>query len=109
MAIGEGFPLRQGAGTGLDWFSVATEASGGGTHDLLCPSKFLGYMGIYGRKRYVGGPPGCPRGKGRTQGGGRAPHPRGQHVTLLVQLRYSVGFFWSKNKFREVSGQLDSV
>ena len=28
-ATGEGFPLRQGAGTGLDWFSVATEACGG--------------------------------------------------------------------------------
>ena len=34
-AIEEGFPLRQGAGTGLDWFSVATEASGGGTPDLF--------------------------------------------------------------------------
>ena len=103
MATGEGFPLRQGAGTGLDWFSVATEASGGGTPDLLCSPKFLGYMGIYGRKKYVGGPPGCPRGRGAR------PHPRGQPGTLLVQLRYSVGFFWSKNKFREVSGQLDSV
>ena len=47
MAIGEGFPLRQGAGTGLDWFSVATEVSGSGTPDLLYSSKFLGYMGIY--------------------------------------------------------------
>ena len=34
MATGEGSPLRQGAGTGLDWFSVATEACGGGTPDL---------------------------------------------------------------------------
>ena len=60
MAIGEGFPLRQGAGVGLDWLSVATEASGDGTPDLLCSPKFLGYMGIYGRKKYVGGPLGCP-------------------------------------------------
>ena len=29
MAIGEGFPLQQGAGMGLDWFLVATEACGG--------------------------------------------------------------------------------
>ena len=86
MATEEGFPLRQGAGTGLDWFSVATEASSGGTPDLLCSSKFLGYMGIYGRKKYVGGPPGCPRGRGRAQGGGRAPRPRGQPGTLLVHL-----------------------
>ena len=34
MATGEGFPPSQGAETGLDWFSVATEASGGGTPGL---------------------------------------------------------------------------
>ena len=73
MATGEGFPLLQGAETGLDWFSVATEASGGGTPDLLCSSMFLGYMGIYGRKKYIGGPPGCPRGRGRIQGVGVPP------------------------------------
>ena len=73
MATGEGLPLLQGAGTGLDWFSVAAEASGGGTPDLSCSPKFLGYMGIYGRKKYVGGPPGCPRGRGVRPGGGCAP------------------------------------
>ena len=66
MATGEGSPLRQGAETGLDWFSMATEASGGGTLDLFCSPKFLGYMGIYKRRKYVGGSPGCPQGKGRT-------------------------------------------
>ena len=49
MAIREGFPLRQGAGTGLDWFSMATEAFGGRTRDLLCSRKFLGDMEIYRR------------------------------------------------------------
>ena len=34
MATGEGFPLRQGTGMGLDWFSVATEACGGRIPDL---------------------------------------------------------------------------
>ena len=34
MATGDDSPLRQGAGTGLDWFSVATEPYGGGTSDL---------------------------------------------------------------------------
>ena len=47
MATGEGSPLRQGAGTGLDWFSVATEACGGRTPDLFCSLMFLGYMDIY--------------------------------------------------------------
>ena len=41
---------------GLDWFSVATEASGGGTPDLLCSPIVLGYMDIYRQKRYVRGP-----------------------------------------------------
>ena len=64
MATREGFPLREGAETGLDWLLVATEASGGGPPDLFCPPKFLGYMDIYGRKKYAGGPLGCPRGRG---------------------------------------------
>ena len=55
MATGEVFPLRQGAGTGLDWLSVATEASVGGTPNLLCSRMFLGYMEIYRRKKYVRG------------------------------------------------------
>ena len=55
MATGEGFPLRQGAEMGLDWLLVATEASSGGTPDLSCASMFLGYMGIYSRKKLVGG------------------------------------------------------
>ena len=46
MATGEGSPLRQGAGTGLDWFYVATEASGGGTLDLFSLLEVLGDVGI---------------------------------------------------------------
>ena len=38
---------QQGVGTSLDWFSVDTEASGGGTPDLFYSSMFLGYMDIY--------------------------------------------------------------
>lgn len=34
MPSGDDDPLRQGAREGLDWFSVATEASGDGTPDL---------------------------------------------------------------------------
>jgi hypothetical protein len=34
MASGDGFPLRQGAGTGPRLVLVATEACGGGTPDL---------------------------------------------------------------------------
>ncbi|EMS46348.1 hypothetical protein TRIUR3_26831 [Triticum urartu] len=34
IATGDDYPLRQGAGTGLDWFSMAMEPRGGGTFDL---------------------------------------------------------------------------
>ena len=80
MATEEGFLPRQGARTGLDWFSVATEASGGGTPDLLCSSMFLGYMEIYRRKKYIRGPRGAHEGGGCAQGGGCAPLPRGSLV-----------------------------
>ena len=55
MATGEGPPSGRVPEQGPDWFLVATEACGGGTPDLLCSSKFLGYMGIYRRKRYIRG------------------------------------------------------
>ena len=74
MATGDGSPLRQGAGTGLDWFSVATEACGGRTPDLLCSSKFLGYMDIYRRKKSVKGATRGPRGW-EARPGGRARLP----------------------------------
>ena len=86
MATGEGFPLRQGVGMGLDWLSVATEASGGATPDLLCSPKFLGYM------RYMRGRSmsvdlrAVHEAGGRAQGGWARPHPRGQPGTLLVHL-----------------------
>ena len=73
MATGEGFPLRQGAETGLDWLSVATEASGGGTPDLLCSLMFLGYMEIYRQKKYVKGATRGPRGWRARPGGWARP------------------------------------
>ena len=72
MATGEGFPLRQFAVMGLDWFSVATEASSGGTPDLLCSPMVLGYIGIYIGGRNTSGEP-----LGAHEGGGRARGPRG--------------------------------
>ena len=99
MATGEGFPLRQGAGTGLDWLSVATEASGGGTPDLLCSLMFLGHMEIYRQKKSVRGatrgPPGCRA----CPGGGRAPLPRGSLVPFLTWTPSFSGSFPSKNNF----------
>ena len=88
-------PLQQGAGTGLDWFSVATEAFGGGTPDLLCSLVFLGYMDIYRRKKSV-------RGATRDPRGWRArPLPRGFLVDPLTCTPSLLYCFLSKNNFSE--------
>ena len=53
---------------------MATEASGGGTPDLLCSPVVLVYMEIYiGERSTPGGARGAHEGGGRAQGGGRAP------------------------------------
>ena len=93
MATGEGFPLRQGARTGLDWFLVAIEACGSGTPDLLCSPMFLGYMDIYRRKKYVRGATRGPRGW-RVR-----PLPRGSLVSFLACTPSLSGSFPSKNNF----------
>ena len=97
MATGEGFPLRQGAQMGLDWFSVATEASGGGTPDLFCSSMFLGYMDIYRRKKSVRGATRVPQGRGRAQGVGRASLPRGHLEASLTSTPSLLDHVRSKN------------
>ena len=73
MATGEGLPLQQGAGMGIDWLLVATEASGGGTPDLLCVLEVLGYMELYRQKKHVRGATRAPQDRGRALGG--APPP----------------------------------
>ena len=88
IATGEGSPLRQGAGTG-SWlafsgyrgfwrrtperFLVATEACGTGTPDLSWYLMFLGYVGLYRRKKSVGRCSSGPRDRGRALHWGRPP------------------------------------
>ena len=85
------------------------EASGGGTPDLLTLLEVLGYVGIYGYKGYVGGPKGGHEAGGRAPGGWARPLPRGFLEAPLAWTPSLPSCFPSKNKFREVSGQLDSV
>ena len=59
------------------------------------------------QKMATGGPPGGPRGRGRAQGVGRAPHPRAQGVGPLWYFLRSVFFIIYKNNFRGVSGLLE--
>ena len=79
MAIGEGFPLRQGAVMDLDWFSVAMEASGDGTRVSWFSLIFLGYMDIYRRKKSVRGAMRGPQGWGRAH---RACGPLGHPLDV---------------------------
>ena len=80
---------------GLDWFLVATEACGGGTPDLGFFSGFFVFIGIFGVGLTLGGSPRHPRGWGAPRGVGRGLPPPGWLGTLLAQLFYSGGFFWS--------------
>ena len=94
---------------GPDWFLVATEACSGGTPDLGFFSGVSVFIGIFGVGNKLGGPRGGHEVGGCAQGGRACPHPRGCLGTLLAHLRYSVGFFCSKNNLLKFSGQLDSV
>ena len=54
------------------WDLTDTEVYGGGNCVSLAPWMFSGYVGIYRRKKYVGGRPRGPRDRGARPGGGRA-------------------------------------
>ena len=94
---------------GPDWFLVATEACGGGTPDLGYVLGVSVYIRGFGIGNKSGGLRGGHEVGGRVQGVGRTSHPPGCLGTLLANLRYSMGFFLSKNNLREFSSQLDSV
>ena len=52
------------------WDLVDAEGYGGGNCVSVAPWMFSGYVGIYRRKKYVGGRPRGPRDRGRAQGVG---------------------------------------
>ena len=61
------------------WDLMDTESCGGGIR-FLAPSPLVwGYIGIYRRKKYVGGASRGPRGRGR------ALHPRDHLVAFLTE------------------------
>ena len=49
------------------WDLADTEGYGGGNSFSWSPLMFSGYVGIYRRKKYVGGRPRGPRDRGRAQ------------------------------------------
>ena len=67
------------------WDLADTEGYGGGNCFSLAPQMFSGYVGIYRRKKYVGGCPRGPRDRGRTQEGWARP-PISWPPRLLLDL-----------------------
>ena len=99
MATGEGSPSDRVPEQGPDWFLVATEAWAGGTPDLGYFMEVSVFIVIFGVGLTSGVSPSRPRVRG-------APPPSWLWCGPLWN---SVGFFWSKNDLREISGQLDYV
>ena len=67
------------------WDLADTEGYGGGNCVSWCSWMFSGYVGIYRRKKYVGGRPRAPRDRGRAQRGWARP-PVSWPPRLLLDL-----------------------
>ena len=63
-------PSGKTPATALRWDLADTEGYGGGNCFSLVPWMFSGYVGIYRRKKYVGGASRGPRGRGARPRGG---------------------------------------
>ena len=91
------------------WDLMVTESCGGGIKVLAPYLICRGYVGIYRRKEYVGGATGGPRGRGRAQGGGRAPTLVTASFVPWSRVQVSWITFSEKITFPKVSFRLDSV
>src|SRR4051812_32011081 len=91
------------------WDLMGTKGCGGGIRFLAPYMIVWGYVGIYRRKKYVGGAPRGPRGRGRALGGGRAPTL--VTASWLSWRRVQVSWVLSDEKITspKVSFRLDSV
>ena len=67
------------------WDLVDTESCGGGIRFLAPYLIYRGYVGIYRRKKYVGGATWAPRGWRARLGGQARPLPRALMVAFLTQ------------------------
>ena len=65
------------------WDLADTEGYDGGNCIVVAPWMFLGYVGLYRRKKYVGGATGGPRGWGRAWWGRARPPTSWPPVTCL--------------------------
>src|SRR3954466_11344631 len=92
------------------WDLVRTEGCGGGIRFLALSLIVWRYVGIYRRKKYVGGATWVPRGwRARPWGGGRAPYLAASWKLLLRRVQVSWIMFVPKITLPKVSFRLDSV
>ena len=79
------------------WDLVDTEGYGGGNCVSSASWVFSGYVGIYRRKKYVGGCPRGPRDRGAPCRGGRALPSRGRLSCFLACTPSPLDHVRSKN------------
>ena len=93
-------PSRRVLAKAPRWDLADTEGYSGGNCVSWCPWMFSGSVGIYRRKRYVGGHPRVPRDRGRALQGG-ALLSRGGSGYLLTCTPSSSDLVRSKNHVLE--------
>ena len=94
----------------LRWDLADTEGCGGGNCVSVAPWMFSGYVGIYRRKKYVGGRPRGPQDKGARPVGVGAPSTlvaASDASWLALQVLWIT--FVPKIMLPKVSFRLDSV
>ena len=90
------------------WDLMDTESCGGGIRFLAPVLIVWGYVCIYRRKKYVGGAPRGPRGRGRALGGA-SPTLMTSSLTPWSRVQVSWIMFGEKITFPKILFRLDSV
>ena len=82
------------------WDLADTEGYGGGNYVSWCSWMFSGYVGIYRRKKYVGGRPRIPRHRGRALQGAQPPISWGPRELLDLHSKLSGSGSFQKSHSR---------
>jgi hypothetical protein len=94
------FPLRRSAGEGSKMGSRGCKRLRRWKLCFVCPWMFSGYIGLYRRKKYVGGRPRGPRYRGRALQGGQPPISRGPRELLDLHSKHSGSRSFQKSRSR---------
>ena len=95
------FPLRWSAGEGSRWDLADTEGYGGGNCVSLAPRMFSGYVGIYRRKKYVGGRLWGPGDRGAPRGWAHPPVSWPPRKLLDLHSKFSRSRSFQKSRSRK--------